>query len=47
MEEDASIIKKQKPTKLWEKKDNSSTEDCRLALIDVNEEDVWYMDSEC
>ena len=28
MEEDASIIKKEKPTTIWEKKDNSNKEDC-------------------
>ena len=47
MKEDAPIIKKEKPTIIWEKKENSSKEDCRLALIAEDKEDEWYIDSGC
>ena len=46
MVEDAPIIKKEKPTTICEKKENSSKEDYRLALIVENKEDEWYIDSE-
>ena len=44
MKEDAPK-KKGKPTTVWEKKENSSKEDCRLALIVEDKEDEWYIDS--
>ena len=47
MEAYSPIIKKEKPTTIWEKKDNSSKEDYRLALIVENKEDEWYIDSGC
>ena len=37
--------KKEKPTTIWENKDNSSKEDCRLALIVEDKEYEWYIDS--
>ena len=45
MEENASIIKEEKPTTIWENKQNSSKEDCKQALIVENKEDEWYIDS--
>ena len=45
MKEDAPIIKKEKPSTLWENKENSSKEDYRLALIVEDKEDEWYIDS--
>ena len=47
MKEVDPIIKKEKPTTIWEKKENSSKEDCRLALIVEDKEDEWYIDSSC
>ena len=47
MEEDAPTIKKEKPTTIWEKKENSSKQDYRLALIAENKEDEWFIDSGC
>ena len=45
MKENAPIIKKEKPTTIWERKENSRKEDCRLALIVEDKEDEWYIDS--
>ena len=39
MEENASIIEEENPTTIWEKKQNSSKEDCKLALIFESKED--------
>lgn len=47
MEENDSIIKEVKPTTIWENKQNSSKEDCKLAPISKNKEDEWYIDSGC
>jgi beta-xylosidase len=47
MKEDGPIIKKEKLATMWEKKDNSSKEDCRLALIVEDKEDEWYIESGC
>ena len=41
------IIKKEKPTTIWEKKESSSKEGWRLALIVEDKEDLWYIDSGC
>lgn len=45
MEENASIIKEENPTTIWEKKKTSSKEYCKLALIAENKKDEWYIDS--
>lgn len=42
MKEGSHVIKKEKPTTISEKKENSTKEDCRLALI---KEDEWHIDS--
>ena len=47
MEENASIIKEENLTTIWEKKQTSSKEDCKLALIAENKEDEWYINSGC
>ena len=47
MEENASIIKEENPTTIWENEQNSSKEDCRLEFIVENKEDEWYIDSGC
>ena len=46
MKRDAPI-KKEKPTTIWEKKENSSKEYCRLVLIVEDKKDEWYIDSGC
>ena len=45
MEENDSIINEKNPTAIWEKEQNSSKEDCKLALIAENKEDEWYRDN--
>ena len=47
MKEDAIVIKKEKPTTIWENKENSSKEDCRQAPIAEDKEDDQYIDSGC
>ena len=47
MKEDAPIIKKEKTTTIWENKENSIKEYCRLALIVEDKKDEWYIDSGC
>ena len=46
MKEDA-LIKKEKPTIIWEKKETSRKEDYILVFIVEDKEDEWYIDSEC
>ena len=45
MEENASIIKEENPTTIWENK--QSKEDCKLIQIVENKEDEWYTYSGC
>ena len=45
MEENDFIINEENPTTIWEKKQNSSKEDFKLALIAENKEDEWYIDN--
>ena len=47
MKEDTPIIKKEKLAAIWEKKENSSKEDCRLAPIIEDKENEWCIDSGC
>jgi hypothetical protein len=44
MKEDAPIIK---PTTVWERKENTHKEDCRLAMLAENKEDKCYINSGC
>ena len=47
VKEDGPIIRKEEPTTIWEKKKNSTKEDCGLAFLAEDKEDKLYIDNGC